>query len=99
MPSKSKAFSVPVPLVAGAGQQIITGPGYYKGAIVRETGAVALLLRVWDGTSAAGTIVDVVTVAANGTVTAFTSSAVAFSIGLFVERVTGTTYEGSIRIG
>ena len=96
MPAK---FSTPIALTPGAGQQIITGPGFYKGAIVRETGAVPLVLRVWDGTSAAGTIVDVVSVAANATVNSFTSSAIAFSIGLYVERVTGTNYEGSVRIG
>lgn len=92
-------FSVPYPLVVGATQQVLTGPGFYKGGVIRETSGVALLLRIWDGTSAAGRIVDIVSLAANAVANPFNNDAVAFQIGLFVERVSGTNYEGSIRIG
>lgn len=91
-------FSVPIPLVVGASQQIITGPGFYKGGVVRELSAAPLVLRVWDGTSATGTIIDIISVAANAVVTSFNDDSVAFSKGVFVERVTGTNYEGSLRI-
>lgn len=94
--------TVAVPLVAGASQIVLAaGPGRYKGIVVRETSAAALVLRLWDNASAAaGTIIDIVSVAANGVADIkFDDGGIALTNGLFVERVSGTNYEGSVRLG
>jgi len=91
--------SVPVALVAGATQAVRVGPGTYRGIVVRETSAAALVLRLWDNDDAAsGTLVDIVAVPANGVVSTDVAP-VQLSVGLFIERVSGTNYEGSVRLG
>lgn len=99
MPGGITSYSIPVALVAGATQQVATGAGLYCGMVIRETSAAALVLRVWDGTSATGTLLDVISLAANGRMESFTSiHPVAYRIGVFIERVSGTNYEGAVRL-
>ena len=66
---------------------------------VRDTGA-GCVIRVWDNASAAtGTILDVIVVAVTGSQTTFTSILPCrYNSGVFVERVSGSTYEGSVRL-
>lgn len=90
-----------VPFVAGATQVVkAAGPCMYKGVVCRELSAATLVLRIWDNASAAsGTIVDEVVLGANGFVSSWVSDGIWCSNGLFVERVSGTNYEGSVRLG
>lgn len=94
------ALSVPVALVAGASQVVATGPGVYCGIVVRETSGAALVLRIWDNASAAsGTIIDIISLAANARTETFTSILpLKFTNGVFIERVSGTNFEGSVRL-
>lgn len=95
------SHSVPVPLVAGATQVLAGRPTRYKGVVVRETSGVALTLRLFDNPAAAsGTLIDVITVAANGVAQVYLpDDGVACASGLFLERVAGTNFEGSVRLG
>lgn len=92
--------STALPLVVGATQIVATGPGMYCGIVVRETSAAALVLRVWDNASAAsGTLLDVIALAANQSFVSFTSILPCrYEKGIFIERVSGTNYEGSVRV-
>lgn len=93
-------ISTPVPLVIGATQIVATGPGVYCGLVVRETSGGAMVLRIWDNASAAsGTLLDVVVLAANARTETFTSILpLRYTNGVFIERVSGTNYEGSVRL-
>lgn len=95
------AASIAVPLVAGAGQVVKTSRHRYKGIVVRETAGTGAVLRIWDDpASATGTLLDVVVVAANAVVSVYLpDDGVVAEDGIFIERVSGTTYEGSIRLG
>lgn len=95
-------FAQPIALVAGATQVVLAkGPGFYKGIHVRETGGVALTLQLFDnGSAAAGTIVQTVVLAANGTYDVyFADNGIALSNGLFINRAAGGSFEGSVRLG
>lgn len=90
-----------VALTGGASQAIAGAQGRYKGIVVRETGAVALTLRVWDSAvDATGTIIDVITLAAGGVLSVtLPDGGIYVDRGIFLERVAGGTYEGSVRTG
>lgn len=94
-------FGVAKALTGGASQVVTAVRGRYKGITVRETAGAALTLRLWDNPSAAsGSLVHVVTVPASGSVTVhFADLGIVFENGLYVERVAGTTYEGSVFLG
>lgn len=82
--------------LTGADQLVYTGPGIYAGLVLRETdGAGGASVQVRDGTSNTGTLIDVVSVDAYGSATS--GASVRFSVGLYVEVVTGTV-EGSVRL-
>jgi hypothetical protein len=97
---------VPTPARAialtGADQAVYTGGAVYRGIVIRETAGAAAQVRVYDGTSAAGILLDEVAVAASaGGLAASTwygDGGIWASTGLFVDIVSGTV-EGSIRIG
>lgn len=93
------AFAIAKPLVAGATQAVTTGTGFYRGIVVRETSAAALVLRIWDNASAAsGTLLDVIVVAANARADSLPPTPIQYVNGIYIERVSGTNYEGSIRL-
>lgn len=93
-------IDVPTALTGGASQIVRAGATVYKGIVVRETGAGALVLRVWDNASAAsGTIIDIISLAANGVWNLGGDINLWCQNGVFIERVSGTTYEGSVRLG
>jgi hypothetical protein len=92
-------FDVAVALTGGASQIVRNGPTIYKGIIVRDTGA-GCLIRVWDNASAAsGTIIDIVNLGAAGVSPTPNNINLWCQNGVFIERVSGTTYEGSVRLG
>lgn len=78
--------------VAGVGPQ-----GVYKGLRIAETAGAVARVRIWDNTSAAGTILDEVRLLANASDWR-DEEGVMVNIGIFVEIVAGTV-EGSLRIG
>jgi hypothetical protein len=100
MSGNGPIVSTAVALVAGAGQQVATGPGRYCGIVCRDLGA-GTVLRVWDNgaSTASGTVLDVIVLAAGARTESFTSIyPVQYTQGVFVERVSGTSYEGSVRL-
>lgn len=92
----SHASGVPVPLTAGA---LATGPGELLGITVHATGTTPKI-RLWDNTSASGTLVGTYELTTSGVGSTFDvmySPARQFTKGLFLEVVTGTV-EGSVFI-
>jgi hypothetical protein len=88
-----------VALTGSATQVVRAGPAQYAGLSIRETAGSALVLRLWDNASAAsGTLVEVITVAASGSATVALPDPIRCAAGLYLERVSGSTYEGSIRL-
>lgn len=89
-----------VALAGGASQVVKATPVKYVGYAIRELAGTTAVFRLWDNVSAAsGTIVDVISLAANESRSIALAYPVVVANGLFLERVSGTTYEGSIRIG
>lgn len=99
-------MAVPARTIAltGADQLVRTGGAVYRGIVVRETtGTTPAAVRVYDGTSAAGTLIDEIALGVVATVgtsgqTWFDAGGIWCSVGIFVDVVTGTV-EGSVRIG
>jgi hypothetical protein len=87
----------PVALTA-SDQLVFTGQTTYWGICVRETAGAVAQVRVYDNTSATGTLVDVVALAANGSITIMHPHGLRCFIGVYVDIVAGTV-EGSIRMG
>ena len=75
--------------------QVATGPGVYRGCSIREAAGAAAVVRIWDNTSAAGTLLAAISLPANGSFAEVTE--VFFAIGVVVEVVSGTV-QGSVRI-
>ena len=90
------AASVAIALT-GADQQVLSGPGIYRGIVARETAGGTAVLQVRDGIGNTGTLLDLVSLAANGYASG-TNQEVRFTTGLWVEVVSGSI-EGSVRLG
>jgi len=91
--------TITVALVSGASQVIAARPTVYKGIIVREMSGGAAVLRVYDHASAAsGTIIDIISLASGGVVD-HAYEGITCQNGVFIERVSGTNVEGSVRLG
>lgn len=87
--------------VAGTGNtQVFTGPCTYRGYSIRENAGTAgtASVRIWDGTSATGTLLAVVELATDSSANESVPDGLRASKGVFFEVVTGTV-EGSVRIG
>lgn len=82
--------------LTGSDQQVRSGAGTYRGIVLRETAGAVASFRLFDGTSAAGTLVDAGNVAAGGNYVRDTE--IHFATGLFLDVVAGTV-EGSVLIG
>jgi hypothetical protein len=90
----------PVAVTGAATQAISATRGFLVGYTIRETAGTAAAFRLWDNAStASGTILAVFDVPANGSVDVMYTHEVFCSNGVVLERVSGTTYEGSVRIG
>jgi cyanophycinase-like exopeptidase len=89
-----------VPLVPGATQIVSANRTRYKGIVVKETSAGAAVLEVYDSASAAsGTLVDIITLASGGTANLFYPDGIDCQFGIVIKRVSGTNYDGSVRVG
>lgn len=80
-----------------ASQQVAVGPAFYRGMVIGETAGAAAKVRVHDGTSTAGAVVDEVALVANASAAPF-SAEVFCPGGIYVEVVSGTV-EGAVRVG
>lgn len=80
----------------GSNQLIRTGRGTYGGYTIRETAGATAVVRIWDNTSASGTLLETFALAANGSAAQEYNWGVAAQTGIYVEIVSGTV-EGSIR--
>lgn len=74
------------------------GPAVYYGIVVRETAAAVASLRVYDGTSAAGVLIDSIALLASEDQSNALTKGIWCANGLFVDILAGTI-EGSIRVG
>lgn len=86
--------------LTGANQALSAPVGpflYYRGITVRETAGAVAVLRVYDGTSAAGTVLDDVSLVANESAREVYDHPKIATIGVYVQIVSGTI-EGSVCI-
>jgi hypothetical protein len=79
---------------SGAAQAV----GTYKGVTLRETAGAAAVVRIYDGTSAAGTLLDTIALAASQSVSLDYPEGIAVRTGIYVSKVSGA-FEGSVRLG
>lgn len=87
------AWSEPL---TGADQAVKTGTTYYRGITVRETGGTdPAVVRLFDGTSAAGTLLETVGLAAGESFAVLYDDGIRAAHGIYAD-VTGAV-EGSIR--
>lgn len=87
--------------LSGASQPIRSGACLYGGFSIRETVGAAAVVRIYDGLSAAGTLLDTISFAPlesarENYVTCGSKGDVA-EVGIYVSIVSGTV-EGSIRV-
>lgn len=86
--------------LSGADQAVLTAAGIYRGFALRETsGGASATVRLHDGTSAAGTLIDSIQLAAGESRSEWLDGG-----GLWVERgifldVVSGAVEGSLRVG
>lgn len=84
--------------LTGSDQLVHTGQGSYRGITLRETGGSTAAVRVYDGTTAAGTILGSYALAANASLDVDIANGVLCRTGIYVDIVSGAV-EGSVRIG
>lgn len=89
--------AVPVALT-GSDQLVRTGVGTYYGFTIRETAGAVAKVQVFDGTSATGTLLETISLVANGSDKAFYPGGMWAANGIFVKILAGTV-EGSLRLG
>ena len=95
------ASELPANADAVTGDELtITGKGVYIGFSFRETsGSATATIRVYDGTTAAGTLLDTIQLtAAESAREWYGPQGIRFTSGLYVDVVTGDI-EGSVRWG
>ena len=85
--------------LTGSDQLVTTGPGAYRGFSLRETsGAAVATVRVYDGTSAAGTLLESVSLTASESAREWYDDGIRCDTGIYIDVVAGAV-EGSVRIG
>lgn len=87
-----------VPFTVGASGTVYTGRCNFRGASVRETAGAVAAVRVYDGTSAAGTLVAAFSLPANGSAFVAPDDGVQAAVGLYWSVVSGAV-EGSVWVG
>ncbi|GII88271.1 hypothetical protein Ssi03_62610 [Sphaerisporangium siamense] len=88
----------PVPLT-GSDQPVSATPAIYRGFTVRETAGATAVVRIFDHASAAsGTVLEEITLAANGSARELYGAGLLTTNGIYVQIVSGAV-SGSIRIG
>lgn len=93
-------MGVPATPVAVTGDQLVhNGLAVYRGFTLRETAGAVATVRIFDGTSAAGTLLDTVAFAANESRSEYyPDGGIRASTGIWFEVVAGAV-EGSVRLG
>ena len=81
--------------ITGTGT-IRTGPGVYKGCSIRDTSGATNTVRIFDNTSASGTILFAVQLAAGASALDNPGDGVFFKTGVFLQA--GAAVEGSVRL-
>lgn len=85
--------------LSGSSQQIRSGPAMYAGLAVRESGGSnPVSVRVYDGTSAAGVLLDAVDLAAGATAARLYDRPTWCQVGIWVELAGTGTVQGSVRV-
>lgn len=84
--------------LTGSNQAAASDKSIFRGITLRETAGAAAAVRVYDNTSAAGTIVAVVALAANASATIAPPDGIFMANGVYISIVSGTI-EGSVWIG
>jgi hypothetical protein len=84
-------YSIPKVLAAG---QLVTGPGAFREASMRETAGAVAIVQIFDGTSGAGTLIGTYGFLAKQSIVDTASNPRRFTTGLFVV-ITGTV-EGNV---
>lgn len=85
--------------LTGSDQIVVTGPTVYRGFAVDETStSVSAKLRIYDGVSAAGKLIDVIQLSADESAREYYESGIRCADGLYVDVVSGSV-EGSLRVG
>jgi hypothetical protein len=83
--------------LTGSDQTVSAVPVLYRGFSIRETAGSTATLRVYDNTSASGTLLDTISLAPGESVREDYASGIEATIGIFVDILTGTI-EGSLRV-
>lgn len=86
--------------LTGSDQAVaVAGADAYFGFSIRETAGATAVVRIYDNNSAAGTLVDSISLAALESAREFYPDGIQTIVGgLYVDIVSGTV-EGSIRVG
>lgn len=69
--------------------QLFTGQGFVTGLVAFETAASTAVVKLFDGTSNSGQLIDVITLAASTAQSHLYSGHVWFSAGLYLELTSG----------
>lgn len=81
----------------GSDTAIVSGAATYRGFSLRNTsGAAVATVRIYDGTSGTGTLLDTIQLAASESRAEFYDAGVTALVGIFVKLVAGAI-EGSVR--
>lgn len=84
--------------INGSDQQLLANwSGAYRGFSLEETGAAAAKLRIYDGTSTAGILLESVGLGALETAREFYPDGVVVKTGIYIDIVSGTI-AGHIRL-
>lgn len=85
--------------LTGSNQTIAQPSSVYCGFSIRETSGTAVAtVRIWNGTSATGTILDDISLTAGQSARELYPEGIAAELGIFVQIVAGSV-AGSIRTG
>lgn len=74
-----------------------TGKGKYYGFSVRETAGAAAVIRIYDGVTAAGLLLETLAFGPNECMGDFYAGGIMCQVGVYVDVVSGTV-EGTVRI-
>ena len=86
--------------IAGADIKLRSAPGLYMGFSFRETGGTnAATAKIYDGTSASGTLLDTINLAAGASLSKYYEEGIAYDVGIYIDFGGTGTIEGSVRVG
>jgi len=84
--------------LTGSDQLIRTGPSIYRGFTIRETsGTTAAVVRIHDGVTAAGTVLDTIALNPGESAREWYHPGIHATTGVYVDVVSGAV-AGSVRV-